>query len=90
MEIRGKIISISDKISGTSKKTGEPWSRQDYVIETIEQYPKRCCFSVLSEKRINAFDIKLDEMLNVHFAIDARFYDGRWYNEIVAWRVDRV
>lgn len=89
MQISGKIISISDKISGISKK-GNAWARQDYVLETIEQYPKRCCFSVLTDEKINNLAIKLNEMVTVHISIDAHFYEGRWFNEITAWRVERM
>ena len=30
------------------------------------------------------------EEINVFFDINAREYQGRWYNDIRAWRVDRV
>lgn len=90
MEIEGKIISVLQKRTGTSSRTGNPWASQDYVIETNEQYPKRCCFSVLGEERINAMNIQVGESLRVSFDIDAHEYQGRWFNNINAWKVDRI
>lgn len=39
-EISGKIIAVLDKRNGISASTNTPWSVQQYVIETHEQYPK--------------------------------------------------
>lgn len=49
MEIQGKIIAILPVQSGTGK-TGNAWSKQEYVIETDEKYPKRMCFGVWNDK----------------------------------------
>ena len=47
------------------------------------------CFNLWSDK-IDQFNIQLGEELNVSFDIDAREYNGRWYNDIRAWKVERV
>ncbi|MCH3995934.1 MAG: DUF3127 domain-containing protein [Prevotella sp.] len=90
MEIQGKIIAVLPKQSGTSKRTGNPWASQDYVIETHEQYPRKCVFRVFGEDKINQFAIKSGEELTVSFDIDAHEYQGRWFNNISAWQVQRV
>ena len=89
-EIRGKIISVLDKKDGISKITGSPWSIQQYAIETQEQYPKKLCFDVLGKDRIELFNIQIGEELTVYFDIDAREYQGRWYNSFKAWKVERT
>lgn len=90
MEIQGKIIAVLDKRSGVSKSTGKEWSSQEYVIETHEQYPKKCCFNVFGEDKINTFAIKAGEELKVSFDIDAHEYQGRYFNNINAWKVERT
>jgi hypothetical protein len=88
MEISGKIIAVLEKRSGQSARTGANWASQEYVIETIEeQYPRRCMFNVFGEEKINEFNIKVGDMVTVSFDINAREYNGRWYNDIRAWRV---
>lgn len=89
MEIEGKIIVVIPAREGTSAR-GTQWKSQDYVIETHEQYPKKCCFNVFGEDRINLFNIQSGEELRVSFDIDAHEYQGRWYNSLRAWKVERI
>lgn len=90
MEIEGRIINVLQKQEGTSSRTGNHWASQEYVIETHEQYPRKCCFRVFGEDRINAMNIQVGEELRVSFDVDAREYQGRWYNTLTAWKVDRI
>lgn len=88
MEIKGKIIAVMEKRSGVSQQ-GKAWATKDYVIETInEQYPKRCVFNVFGDENIQKFALELGKVVTIHFDINAREYNGRWYNDIRAWRVD--
>ena len=90
MELQGRVIYISVPRTGISKSTGNPWMTQDYVIETHEQFPKRMMFNVFGEDKIKQFNIQLGEELNVFFDINCREYQGKYFNDIRAWRVDRV
>ena len=88
MEIQGRIIAILPLREGTSSKGA--WQSQEYVVETHEQYPKKLVFNVFGEDKINQFAIKQGEELKVSFDIDAHEYNGRWFNNIRAWAVQRV
>lgn len=89
MEITGKIIAVLPPNSGVSARTGNPWMSQDYVLETHDQYPKKICFRAFGEDRIKQFNIQPGEELTVSFDIDAHEYQGRWFNSINAWAVNR-
>ena len=89
MELTGKIIAVLDGKSGTSSKTGNPWMMQGYVIEVPGQYPRRCVFTVFGEDKIKQLNIQNGEDLTIQFDIDAREYNGRWYNDIRAYNVIR-
>ena len=88
MEITGKIIAVLPERGGTSKM-GNEWKMQEYVIETHEQYPKKMCFNIFGADKIAQFNIQIGEEVTVSFDINAREYNGRWYNDIRAWRVER-
>jgi hypothetical protein len=88
-ELSGKIIAVLDQKSGISK-TGTSWSVQQYVIETHEQYPKKMCFDVFCEDKISQFNIQIGDELKLFFDVDAREYNGRWYNSFKAWKVEKV
>lgn len=90
MEIEGKIIAVLPAREGVSARTGTQWKTQDYVIETHDQYPRRCCFNVFGSDKIQLFNIQTGEELRVSFDIDAHEYQGRWFNSIRAWKVERI
>lgn len=90
MELAGKVIAILEARSGVSKATGNPWKMQDYVIETNEQYPRRMVFNVFGEDKINQFNIQMGEEINVFFDVNAHEYQGRWYNDLRAWKIERI
>lgn len=89
MELTGKIIVVQEAKSGTSSKTGNPWMMQEYVIEVPGQYPRHCAFTVFGEDRIEQLNIKNGENLTIQFDIDAREYNGKWYNDFRAYNVIR-
>ncbi len=89
MEITGKIIAVLPAQGGTSK-TGNEWKKQEYVLETHEQYPKKVCFQIFGSDKIEQAAIQAGEELTVFFDIDSREYNGRWYTNINAWKVERV
>lgn len=87
MELTGKVIAVLAARSGSSSKSGNAWMVQEYVVEIPGQYPKRCMFAVFGEDRIKQFNIQAGEDITVQFDIDAREYNGRWYNDIRAYNV---
>ena len=89
MEITGKIIVACEPRGGVSQRTGNSWKMQEFVLETMEQYPRKCMFNVFGEDKLREMNIQVGEVLTVSFDIDAREYNGRWYNDIRAWRVVR-
>ena len=89
MELTGRIIAVLEAKSGTSSKTGNPWMMQGYVIEVPGQYPRRCAFTVFGEDKIKQLNIQNGEDLTIQFDIDAREYNGRWYNDFRAYNVIR-
>ncbi|MCI5580093.1 MAG: DUF3127 domain-containing protein [Phocaeicola plebeius] len=89
MELQGKVIAVLEPRGGISRN-GNEWKVQEYVIETHDQYPRKMCFDVFGADKIQQFNIQIGEELNVSFDIDAREWQGRWFNSIRAWKVERV
>lgn len=87
MEIIGKIIELLPEKSGQSAKG--TWRKQEYVLQTEDQYPKKICFMVWGEK-IDEFAIKQGDNLTVSIDIESREYNGRWYTDVKAWKVNRA
>ena len=87
MEIKGKIIVVLPLQTGEGRNG--TWKKQDYVLEynRDSQYPKKMMFNLWGDK-IDQFAIQEGQEVKVDFDIDCREYNGRWYNDIRAWRVE--
>ena len=90
MELTGKIIAILPPKQGVPQSTGNAWICQHYVLETQETYPKKCCFNVFGAEKIKDMNIQLGETLTVSLEINASEYQGKWYNQVRAWKVERM
>lgn len=89
MDLQGKIINVLPERSGISQR-GTEWKVQEFVIETHEQYPKKMVFEVFGADRLQRFNIQIGQEVLVAFDIDAREWNGRWFNSIRAYDVRQV
>ena len=86
MELTGKIIELLPEQSGESSR-GQ-WRKQQYILETEGQYPKKVCFMAWGDK-IDEFTLKVGETVTVGINLESREYNGRWYTDVKAWKVTR-
>lgn len=87
MEVSGKIINQLQEVSGNSK-SGNAWRKQEYILETGGQYPKKVCVAIWGDK-IDQFALKVGEQVTLGIDVESREYNGRWYTEVKAYKVDR-
>ena len=90
MELIGRIIQVLEERGGISARTGSEWRLGSFVLETTtDRFPRKMMFEVFGADKLQQFNIQVGEMVRVSFDIDAHEYQGRWYNSIRAWNVDR-
>ena len=87
MEVKGKIIQKLEPVSGTSK-AGNAWNKQEYVLETLDAYPKKVFFDFFGE-RANQYPLEVGDVITLGFDIVSREYNGRWYTSIRGWKADK-
>lgn len=90
MDLTGKIIAALPERGGVAKSSGNSWKVQEFVLETQEQYPHKMMFSIFGEDKIAQAAIKVGDTVTVSFDINAREFNGRWYNDVRAWKVEHV
>ena len=88
MEVVGKIIQVLPAQEGVGRN-GNPWKVQPYVLETLDQYPRKVHFEVFGEERIKQNPCDVDQLVTVSFDIESREFNGRWYTSIRAWRIQQ-
>jgi len=85
-ELTGKVLQVLPEQTGTGRN-GQ-WSRQDFIVETQEQYPKKVCFSAWGDKVSQMKLFKTDDTVKVSFNIESREFNGRWYTDLRVWKIE--
>jgi len=85
MEITGKLQIILPLTEGQGKNG--TWKKQEFVIETADQYPKKICMNVWGDKVDEFKRYKIGDLLTCSLDISSREYNGKWYTDIRAWRI---
>lgn len=85
MQITGKCIHVLPIQTGTGKN-GE-WRKTQFVIETDGEYPKKIMFELFGDK-VEKMLPAVGDTLTVHFNMESREYQGKWYSQINAWKIE--
>lgn len=88
MEITGKIIVALPEQSGVSK-AGNQWKKREYVLETLENYPKKVHFDLFGD-RADQYPLNVGDEIVLSFDINSREYNGRWFTSISGWKVEKA
>jgi len=86
MEVKGKVLQLLPLQTGMGKKG--PGKKQEFILETQSQYPKKVCLSIWGDK-VDQFNVAEGDMVNVSVDLESREYNGRWYTEARAWKIDK-
>jgi hypothetical protein len=86
LEITGKLIKVMNPVTGDGKNGS--WTKQEFVLETYDQYPKRICCSVWGEKVDSLRKYQVGDDVKASINIESREYNERWYTEVRAWKLD--
>ncbi len=84
MDIKGKIIQKLELQSGTSK-AGNAWKKQEYVLETLDSYPRKVKFDFFGD-RADQFPLEVGDIITLSYDIDSREFNGRWYTDIRGYK----
>jgi len=87
MQLTAKLTQILPIQTGTGKK-GE-WKKQDIIVETDGQYPKKICVSVWGDK-INEDQFQIGNQLKIDYDLESREFNNRWYTEVKAIKIELV
>ena len=88
LKINGIVIAILPETSGTSESSGKAWTKRDFVIqETESNYPKKVAFTVFNKPEMVS-ELRVDDEVEVGFNVESREYNGKYFSNITAWKVN--
>ncbi|MDR3188080.1 MAG: DUF3127 domain-containing protein [Prevotellaceae bacterium] len=87
MELKAKLTQLLPLQTGEGRNG--TWKRQEIVVETDGQYPKKVCLSIWGDK-VNPSVLVVGNTLNISFDIESREFNGKWYTDLRVWKIDLV
>jgi hypothetical protein len=57
--------------------------------ETIDQFPKKVCFSSWGDKVADLKKLKTGDLVTISFNPESREFNGRWYTDLRAWKISK-
>ena len=87
LEITGKLVKVLPVQSGTNARG--TWSKQEFILETLENYPRKVCISAWGERVNELSAIVAGDILKVSFSVESREYNERWYTDVRAFRIEK-
>ena len=86
LSIIGELVKILPEQSGESARG--TWKKCNFIIKTREKYSKSICIVAWGDK-INDLNVfKPGDIVNVHFNLESREYNERWYTDVKMWKID--
>lgn len=87
MNITAKLTQLLPLQTGMSKN-GQ-WRKQDIIVETDSQYPKKICISIWGDK-IDENQLVVGAMLSISFDLESREFNNKWYTDVKAWKIETI
>lgn len=88
MEFTGILKKVFDLRSGT-KKDGGTWQSQEFLVETIEQYPQKAVFECSGDKIDFLSTFPLGTQIKVVFNFKANEWNDRFFNKLSVWKIEK-
>lgn len=85
INISGIVLNILPLQSGTSK-AGNQWQKQDFILETGGQYPRKVCICLFGDN-VEKFPLQVGQSVTASVDIESREFNARWYTDVRAWNV---
>ena len=87
LELEGTLRQKMGVQSGTSARG--PWAKQEFVVDFPDgNFTSQACFTAWGQDKVQELDkYQVGDRVKVSFNLKSREFNGRWYNDIRAWRV---
>ena len=88
MELEGRIARKLAVQTGTSARGA--WAKQEFVFEYQEgNFPSQVCMNVWGDDKVKELEkYREGDKVKVSFNLSSREYNGRWYTDVRAWRIE--
>jgi len=87
MEIIGVIQKILPEQTGQSDKG--TWSKQDFIIQTLDKYPRQVCLTNW-KKKVSLADFAEGNLIKALINIESKEFKEKWYTDLKVWKMEKI
>ena len=90
LELECQIVRKLNVQNGTSARG--PWCKQEFIVEYRDgNFPNTVCMNVWGEDKVNDLArFNVGDNVKISLNLSSREFNGRWYTDIRAWRIEAV
>jgi hypothetical protein len=88
MDVQGRLVAVLPSITGQGQKG--TWKKQEFIVETMEQYPKKICFEAWNDDCRQLDDLQQGNVLKVNFNVESREFESKWYTQCKCWKIQVI
>lgn len=90
LELECNLVKKLDVINGTSGRG--PWSKQEFIVQYQDgNYPTQLVLNVWgAEKVADLAQYQPGDRMKISLTPSSREFNGRWYTDIRAWKIERA
>jgi hypothetical protein len=85
MQLKAKLTQLLPLQTGMGKN-GQ-WRKQDIIVETDSQYPKKICVSIWGDK-INETQLIVGNVLDISYELESHEFNNKWYTDVKSWKIE--
>jgi hypothetical protein len=89
MEIKGKVKKVLPIEQGEGKN-GKGWKRRDFILEFKDgDYDKIVALTARTDAALDRVgNLAEGAQVNVSFNVESREYNGKYYTNLNAWKIE--
>lgn len=87
-QLTGTVKQILPTEKGISK-AGKEWQKNAIVLTTQGEYPKDVSFTGMGTIVPLIENMRVGQMITVHYNLESREYNGKWYTDAKAWKIEQ-
>jgi hypothetical protein len=86
LQITGEVTNVLEEETGTGRNG--TWRKRAFILKTPGEYAREVCIIQWGDA-IDKFAVQTGETITAHIDIQSREYNGRWYTDVKAWKIER-
>ncbi|MEO1022411.1 MAG: DUF3127 domain-containing protein [Bacteroidota bacterium] len=87
LKLQGNVTQVLEEQGGQGKNG--PWRKREFILEIPGNYPKSVCITQWGDN-IDKHPVAVGTQITASTDIQSREYNGRWYTEVKAWRIEQA